>query len=152
MLARGVKMFYTNKKHFKADMAAQRPHYLVAVPRLFDVIHAGVLRSELSPVPPQCAAWQELFAVDVSDWGGSIWYGAAVVSHGMQLRHWYGDIREQLKDGVKELRLSRTATIRGRAVTKKWPVPPRSYGNVSCVGTEDKCDVHAAEQGTQFPF
>lgn len=52
-LARGSQMVYSNLRNFKNDLTFWRPHYVIAVPRLFETIHKGVvgkLRAE--------AAWK----------------------------------------------------------------------------------------------
>eukprot|EP00668_Euglena_longa_P012254 GGOE01014689.1.p1 GENE.GGOE01014689.1~~GGOE01014689.1.p1 ORF type:complete len:835 (-),score=229.81 GGOE01014689.1:90-2363(-) len=42
MLYHGATLVYTTKLRFKSDMLKHRPHYLIAVPRIFDVVHSGV--------------------------------------------------------------------------------------------------------------
>ncbi|KAG5177099.1 long-chain acyl-CoA synthetase [Tribonema minus] len=41
MLARGVEMVYSNIRNFKNDLVKYRPHFLVAVPRLYETIYKG---------------------------------------------------------------------------------------------------------------
>ena len=42
MLSSGCRLFYTNKKHLKDDIAKQKPQFLIAVPRLYNVIYQGM--------------------------------------------------------------------------------------------------------------
>ena len=42
-MSRGVKLVYSNIRNFKADLVRYRPQFLVAVPRLFETIHNGVM-------------------------------------------------------------------------------------------------------------
>ena len=41
--ARGVQMVYSQLRTFKSDLVDWKPHYLFAVPRLFETIHKGAL-------------------------------------------------------------------------------------------------------------
>ncbi|CAM9491551.1 unnamed protein product, partial [Phaeothamnion confervicola] len=41
-LCRGVKMVYSTVRSFKADLILHKPHFLIAVPRLFETIYKGV--------------------------------------------------------------------------------------------------------------
>jgi long-chain acyl-CoA synthetase len=43
--ARGVQQIYSNLGSFKSDLAHWRPHFLFAVPRLFETIHKGALKN-----------------------------------------------------------------------------------------------------------
>ena len=36
-------MVYSNLRNFKTDLSLWKPHYLIAVPRLFETIHKGVV-------------------------------------------------------------------------------------------------------------
>eukprot|EP00667_Euglena_gracilis_P002772 EG_transcript_2777 len=51
MLARGATVVYTTKLRFKSDLLKYRPHYLIAVPRIFDLIFTGV-QQKLKAKPP----------------------------------------------------------------------------------------------------
>eukprot|EP00667_Euglena_gracilis_P001825 EG_transcript_1826 len=42
MLSHGVTLVYTNKLRFKSDVAKHRPHFLIAVPRIYELIYTGV--------------------------------------------------------------------------------------------------------------
>jgi len=42
-LARGVQMVYSNLRNFKSDLVTWKPHFLFAVPRLFENIHKGIV-------------------------------------------------------------------------------------------------------------
>ena len=42
MLSPGCRLLYTNKKHLKDDIAKQKRQFLIAVPRLYDVIYQGM--------------------------------------------------------------------------------------------------------------
>ncbi len=42
LLSIGTKNCYTNVKHFKKDLQKHRPHYLIAVPRIWEAIYEGV--------------------------------------------------------------------------------------------------------------
>jgi long-chain acyl-CoA synthetase len=42
-LARGSQMVYSNLKNFKSDLTLWKPHFLIAVPRLFETIHKSVV-------------------------------------------------------------------------------------------------------------
>lgn len=44
MLGRGARLVYSTIKSFKADLAAHRPHFVIAVPRLYESIFEGVQR------------------------------------------------------------------------------------------------------------
>jgi len=52
MLSSGCRLFYTNKKHLKDDIAKQKPQFLIAVPRLYNVIYQGV-QKKLKAKPPK---------------------------------------------------------------------------------------------------
>lgn len=41
-LSRGMTLVYSNKRHFKADLSKYRPHILIAVPRVFENLHATI--------------------------------------------------------------------------------------------------------------
>ncbi|CEL94456.1 unnamed protein product [Vitrella brassicaformis CCMP3155] len=51
-LSRGTEMIYTTKLHFKTDLSKFSPHYLIAVPRLYETVVKGVEKKfqEGSPV------------------------------------------------------------------------------------------------------
>lgn len=42
-LARGSQMVYSNLKNFKSDLILWKPHFLIAVPRLFETIHKSIV-------------------------------------------------------------------------------------------------------------
>jgi long-chain acyl-CoA synthetase len=42
-LARGSQMVYSNLRNFKGDLMLWKPHFLIAVPRLFETIHKGIV-------------------------------------------------------------------------------------------------------------
>lgn len=42
LVSRGVTMAYTNIPNFKDDIKRYNPHFLVAVPRIWDALHTGV--------------------------------------------------------------------------------------------------------------
>jgi long-chain acyl-CoA synthetase len=42
-LARGSQMVYSNLRNFKSDLTLWKPHFLIAVPRLFETIHKSVV-------------------------------------------------------------------------------------------------------------
>jgi len=41
-MSRGAKLIYSNLKNFKSDLVKHKPHFLIAVPRLFETIYKGV--------------------------------------------------------------------------------------------------------------
>ena len=41
-LARGTQLCYTNLKNFKKDLVLRKPHFIIAVPRLFETVQKGV--------------------------------------------------------------------------------------------------------------
>jgi len=41
-LSRGAKLVYSNIRNFKTDLVKYKPHFLIAVPRLFETIYKGV--------------------------------------------------------------------------------------------------------------
>jgi long-chain acyl-CoA synthetase len=43
--ARGVQQIYSNLGNFKSDLAYWKPHFLFAVPRLFETIHKGAMKN-----------------------------------------------------------------------------------------------------------
>lgn len=50
LLGIGTKNCYTNVKNFKKDLKKYRPHYLIAVPRIWEAIYDGIL-SEINKKP-----------------------------------------------------------------------------------------------------
>lgn len=42
-ITRGVRLVYSSVRTFKADLIDFKPHFLIAVPRLFDSIHDGIV-------------------------------------------------------------------------------------------------------------
>ena len=50
-LACGSELFYTSKRHFKRDLAAEAPTFLAAVPRIFEVIYDGFERAVAGSPP-----------------------------------------------------------------------------------------------------
>lgn len=49
-LSRGTQMVYSNLRNFKQDLATWKPHFLIAVPRLFENIYKGIL-SNIKSMP-----------------------------------------------------------------------------------------------------
>ena len=42
-LSLGVQLVYSNKRHFKDDLAKHRPHLLISVPRVFENLHTTIM-------------------------------------------------------------------------------------------------------------
>ncbi|MGK7906493.1 MAG: long-chain fatty acid--CoA ligase [Synechococcus sp.] len=41
-LSQGCSIIYTNPRHLKKDLASEKPHFLVAVPRIWELLYDGV--------------------------------------------------------------------------------------------------------------
>ena len=50
-LSRGAQMVYSNLRNFKKDLGKWKPHFLIAVPRLFENIHKGIMSNIKSMSP-----------------------------------------------------------------------------------------------------
>ncbi len=44
LLGRGCTLIYTSRRYIKEDLKKKAPHYLVAVPRIFETLYEGILR------------------------------------------------------------------------------------------------------------
>ncbi len=42
LLSKGCTLIYTDRRHLKQDLQAERPHYLVAVPRIWEVLYEAI--------------------------------------------------------------------------------------------------------------
>jgi long-chain acyl-CoA synthetase len=58
-LSRGAQMIYSNLRNFKTDMGIWKPHFLIAVPRLFENIHKGIMSNikSMSPAKKKLVAF-----------------------------------------------------------------------------------------------
>lgn len=50
-LSRGTQMVYSNLRNFKSDLTKWKPHFVIAVPRLFENIHKGIQANIRSMTP-----------------------------------------------------------------------------------------------------
>ena len=50
-LSRGTQMVYSNLRNFKSDLTKWKPHFVIAVPRLFENIHKGIQSNIKSMTP-----------------------------------------------------------------------------------------------------
>lgn len=57
LMTQGCKMAYTNLRNFKKDLLKVKPHYLIAVPRLWEAIYDGVIKN----IKAQPASKQKIF-------------------------------------------------------------------------------------------
>jgi long-chain acyl-CoA synthetase len=79
-LARGVQMVYSNVRTFKNDLKKYRPHFLVAVPRLYETIYKGV-ESQFASQPLTKRALVKFFR-----WASGAHMKATRVRTGMVIR------------------------------------------------------------------
>ena len=57
-LSRGTQLYYTNLKNFKKDIGKQKPHFIIAVPRLFETIQ----KNTMSEIKKMSTSKQKLVA------------------------------------------------------------------------------------------